>query len=123
MLQLVFRESGEDLVPFNHYISDLASAGLWPACAWVMTSTVRSALDKMELFEGCERDEGKMCNGCGELKAKMEICMVAATVEAKLRGSCLQCFDRGKITTEQGNCCASVPEDCKFREPKILSPQ
>ncbi|KAL9639523.1 MAG: hypothetical protein Q9164_000876 [Protoblastenia rupestris] len=121
--ELAFQESDEGLVPIGHYILDLASAGLWPVSDWVMTSTVRSALGKMELFEGCERDEGKMCDRCGELEGKMVRNMVAATVKTKLRGSCLQCFNRGKITTEQGNCCASVSEDCKLRDPKNLSPQ
>ena len=102
------------LAQTGHYVEELLRLELWPISNIATKKTIAMVLKQIEQFEDYAYIGGKSCScGGGSFNAKKLLQELSNKHSNQLRGLCLHCVKKGKITRIEGSCMESSLLKCK----------
>ena len=84
-------------------------AEIWPIST-LLSSDLQEVLGKLKQFRHCS---GTSDCGCADLSYDLDIGYVISFLERELKGLCLKCVRKGRMTVDEGNCSQPKEHLCK----------
>ena len=100
----------------GHCFQELHRLEVWPISSAMSNKTINDITMRVALFENCHT-RNQICGyySCDQARLDFKKLLHEAVVKAKnaIKGLCLNCVTKGKITAQDGNCRASLLERCE----------